>query len=111
MTTWKYQVCNMREERSGCEKRIKTRKKMLVAIYTPILIILQAWKHSVLFHASVNQDFMNANERLLNNVERGCHRIGRPKGTKVKCPEKKEKLEIIIFALEDETDWAGIKLH
>lgn len=49
--------------------------------------------------ASLNQAFMNANQRLLNNVERGCYRIGRPERTKVKCPEKKEKLEIAIFAL------------
>lgn len=42
---------------------------------------------------------MNANQRLLNNVERGCHRIGGPERTKVKCPEKEEKLEITICTL------------
>ena len=35
-------------------REAETREKVSVTIYIPVLIILQAWIHSVILHASLN---------------------------------------------------------
>lgn len=70
----------MKEERSRYEKRSREEKNVSGNLHS-VLIILQARIRSVLLHASLNQAFMNAIKRFLNNEEGERHRIGQ-KGLK-----------------------------
>lgn len=56
-------------------REAETREKVSVTIYIPVLIILQAWIHSVILHASLNQVFIISIKRFLNNVEGECNSI------------------------------------
>lgn len=76
---------------------------MSVAIYVPVLIILQAWMPAVLLHASLNQAFIIAIKRFLNNVEGDCNRIGE-KGPKSIAHKRKRALKSPEVARQDEAD-------
>ena len=73
-------------------REAETREKVSVAIYIPVLIILQAWIHSVILHASLNQFFITAIKRFLNNIEGECNSIDQ-KGPSSNAQKRKRTLK------------------
>lgn len=85
------------------KREAETREKVSVAIYILVLIVLQAWIHSVLLHASLNQAFIIAIKRFLNKVEGECNSIGQ-KGQKSNAQKRRRTLKLPEIA-----DWGGLK--